>query len=347
MEKEKNIKIICTIGPASQPKEALKKMINHGMNMARLNFSHGNHDFHRLSIKNIRNAAKEAGKDIAIIADLQGPRIRIGDLSRKEILLLANQQVVLFAGEKMKGKKIPVMYESLAKDVKVGDTILVDNGLIELNVSRIKGKDVFCHVALGGVLRSHKGINMPHTKLTMPALTEKDKKDIAFGMENKIDAYAVSFVRSAKDVRELRNLLKKNDNFENIKIISKIESRKAINNFDSICNLSDAIMIARGDLGVEVNPAKVPFIQKALIRKCNKVGKPVIMATQILSSMVFEPRPTRAEVSDIVNAILDGTDFLMLSEETAIGKYPVEAVSAMEKTIDYVDKIISKNEKID
>jgi pyruvate kinase len=340
MEKEKQIKIVCTIGPASKDKVTLIKMIEAGMDIARLNFSHGDHELHRGLIKNIREASGKAGKKITIFGDLQGPRIRIGKLSKKEIILIEEQEIILFAGKEPEGKKIPVIYDSLANDVKVGDTILIDNGLIELSVAKIKNKDVYCRVVQGGFLRGGKGVNMPHVTVNLPAITPKDKKDIQFAIDNGLDALAISFVRTDKEVKELRNLIEEDG--DGLKIISKIETRKAVNNFDSIAKLSDAIMIARGDLGVEVPAAEVPFIQKMLIKKCNKEGKSVITATQILSSMVYEPKPTRAEVNDIVNAILDGTDALMLSEETAIGKYPIEAVKAMRKTIDYTDKILNK-----
>lgn len=342
IKKDRKIKIICTIGPASRSIKVLENMIIEGMDIARLNFSHGNYKFFKEVIEKIRNLSKKIGKRVSILQNLQGPRIRIGRLSFPKLTLFENQRIILFSGRKMVDNKIPVMYDSFSEDVKIGDIILIDNGLIEVCVLKIKNKDVYCKVKDGGILRSFKGVNMPHVKINLPAITQKDKKDINFGLENKVDQIAISFVRTSSDVKELREILRKKSENNIIEVISKIETKKAISNFNSINKLSDGIMIARGDLGVEIPAAEVPFIQKMLIKECNKTNTQVITATQILSSMVTSPQPTRAEVNDIVNAILDGTDAMMLSEETAVGKYPVRTIKVMSSTIDYVDKIVRK-----
>jgi len=337
----RDIKIICTLGPASFSKEVLKRMILAGMDIARLNFSYGDYNFFHRLIRNIREASIETKKRIEILQDLQGPRIRIGKLYQEKIFLEEGDTIILFSEDKSRGKKIPIVYKSLARNLKKGDIILIDNGMIELSVLRIKNKDIYCRVNKGGVLRSSKGVNLPNIKVNLPSLTPKDLKDIKFALNEGVDKIAISFVRIQRDVKELRNILTK-ANKKDIKIVSKIETYRAFKNFDSILKISDEIMIARGDLGIEVKAAEVPFIQKILIKKCNLAEKPVITATQILSSMTYNNQPTRAEVNDMINNILDGTNALMLSEETSIGRYPVEAVKTMRETIDYADRVIKK-----
>ncbi len=321
-------KIVCTIGPASRSPKILKKLIQGGMNVARLNFSHGTQSEHLEVIERIRSLAAKSGKPVAILQDLAGPKIRIGKIKAGIITLesgalftLTNQQN--FGDE----KRVSISYPDLPKDVKPGDTLLLSDGALELEVLEATDQDVRCRVIIGGSLSSFKGINLPSRSIKAPSLTKKDKEDLAFGIEKEVDYVALSFVRSAMDVTVARNFIEKRGSA--IPIIAKIEKHEALENIDEIIHVVDGIMIARGDLGVETPLEKVPLVQKLLIQKSNQAGKPVITATQMLRSMVDSPRPTRAEVTDVANAVLDGTDAVMLSEETAIGKFPVESVATM------------------
>lgn len=323
-------KIVATVGPSSSNQEQLDKLLKAGVDVFRLNFSHGTHADKSAVIEIIRTLSKQHQRAVAILGDLQGPKIRTGHMKDGAIELIPEHEVTITTRDILgEGNVFPTTYEQLPGDVKPGDQILLDDGLMELRVISAAGTEVKCRVVSGGTLKDRKGINLPGVNVSAPALTDKDKQDIRFCLDKKLDYLALSFVRSPADVKALRRILD-NDQAE-LRIISKIEKPEAIDNFDEILRLSDGIMVARGDLGVEISPERVPLIQKQIIRKCNQVGKPVITATQMLESMVNNPRPTRAETSDVANAIFDGTDAVMLSAETAAGKYPVEAVTVMSK----------------
>lgn len=326
----KKTKIVCTIGPASEKEEILRQLFLKGMNVARLNFSHGNHEEHKKRIDTIKKLREELDLPIGIMLDTKGPEIRLGSFKEEEIELKAGDTFTLTSREILGDNTIAsVSYEGLAQDVEVGNKILIDDGLIELEVVEVVSEtDVRCLVLNGGTVKDHKGINLPDTSVNLPAITEKDIEDIKFGIENEVDFIAASFIRKAEDVLEIRKILEEYGG-EHIDIISKIENREGVENIDEIIEASDGIMVARGDLGVEIETEEVPLIQKQIIKKCNLAGKPVITATQMLDSMMRNPRPTRAEVTDVANAILDGSDSIMLSGETAAGKYPVEAVKTM------------------
>ncbi|TCP69060.1 pyruvate kinase [Baia soyae] len=321
-------KIVCTIGPASEEVSILRQLIKQGMNVARLNFSHGSHEEHGGRIRNIRQAAAEEGQTVAILLDTKGPEIRTKDLTTPEVELKADETFILttkdILGDK---KKVAVTYDQLPNDVQPGTTILIDDGLIGLEVREVTGTDIICNVTNGGVLKNKKGVNIPGIKINLPGITEKDAADIHFGIEQGVDFIAASFIRKPEDVLDIRKILEKHQS--DIQIISKIENQEGLDNIDGILKVSDGLMVARGDLGVEIPTEEVPIAQKDLIRKCNLLGKPVITATQMLDSMQRNPRPTRAEASDVANAIFDGTDAIMLSGETAAGRYPVEAVRMM------------------
>ncbi|EYE88594.1 pyruvate kinase [Fervidicella metallireducens AeB] len=322
-------KIVCTIGPTSQNEEVLKKLIENGLNAARLNFSHGTHEEHGERIKVIKKLREEMQKPIAIVLDTKGPEIRTGNFKEGKVELVEGQQFIITTRQVDGDNTIcSVSYDKLHEDVVPGDTILIDDGLIGLKVEKIEGQDIYCRVQNGGPVSNHKGVNVPNVKINLPALTEKDIADIKFGIEQGIDIIAASFVRKASDVIAIRKVLEKNGG-DGIQIVSKIENQEGVDNLDEIIKHSDGIMVARGDLGVEIPTEVVPLVQKKIIEKCNKAGKPVITATQMLDSMMRNPRPTRAEASDVANAIFDGTDAIMLSGETANGKYPVEAVATM------------------
>ncbi|AZS16500.1 pyruvate kinase [Paenibacillus lutimineralis] len=324
-------KIVCTIGPSSESLENTKKLIMAGMNVARLNFSHGDFEEHGNRIKTIRQASKELGKTIAILLDTKGPEIRTGKLKEEPIELVQDEFITLTTEEILGDKsRISVTYKELPGDVKVGSTILIDDGLIGLTVEEVQGTEIKCRIVNGGTIKSKKGVNVPGVNISLPGITEKDANDIKFGVEQGIDFIAASFVRKASDVLEIRKLLE-SLNAAHIQIISKIENQQGVDNLDEILEVSDGLMVARGDLGVEIPAEDVPLVQKLMIEKCNRVGKPVITATQMLDSMQRNPRPTRAEASDVANAILDGTDAIMLSGETAAGKYPVESVRTMSR----------------
>ncbi|PCN45061.1 pyruvate kinase [Brevibacillus laterosporus] len=321
-------KIVCTIGPASESVETLKKLISAGMNVARLNFSHGDFEEHGARIRNIRQAAKETGKLVAILLDTKGPEIRTGNMSVDAVELVEGNTFTLTTQE-MAGtaERVSITYPDLPNDVEVGSQILIDDGLIGLEVTKIEGTEIVCVIKNGGTLKSKKGVNVPGVSINLPGITEKDAADIKFGIEQGVDFIAASFVRKGSDVLEIREILDKHG--AKIDIISKIENQEGVDNIDEILAVSDGLMVARGDLGVEIPVEEVPVCQKMMIQKCNLLGKPVITATQMLDSMQRNPRPTRAEASDVANAIYDGTDAIMLSGETAAGKYPVESVQTM------------------
>lgn len=334
----KRTKIVCTIGPASERKTVLEKMIKAGMDVARLNFSHGTYKNHALLIRNVRAIAKKIDRPVAILADLQGPRVRVGELPEKGIKLKEKKEIVLTTQtERMVDDRIPVTYRNLHKDVKKGDIILLDDGLLDVRVQKIKGKDIFCRVKTGGALTSHKGINVPTASLSIPSITKKDKRDLEFAIKHDVDWVAMSFVKTKEDILYLKRLIKRLEKKYKIKeparTIAKIEKHEAVKNFDSILEAVDGIMVARGDLGIETPIERVPLVQKMIIEKCLKEAKPVITATQMLLSMVEKPRPTRAEVSDVANAVIDHTDCVMLSQESAVGKYPIETVRTMTEII--------------
>lgn len=321
-------KIVCTIGPASEEVSVLRQLIQQGMNVARLNFSHGSHEEHGNRIRNIRQAAEEEGKVVAILLDTKGPEIRTKDLMHPEVELKAGETFILTTEDILGDeKKVAVTYADLPKDVHPGTTILIDDGLIGLEVEEVTDTEVICNITNGGTLKNKKGVNIPGMKINLPGITEKDAADIRFGIEQGVDFIAASFVRKPEDVLEIRKILEEKKS--SIQIISKIENQEGLDNIDGILKVSDGLMVARGDLGVEIPTEDVPIAQKELIRKCNLLGKPVITATQMLDSMQRNPRPTRAEASDVANAIFDGTDAIMLSGETAAGRYPVEAVRTM------------------
>ena len=321
-------KIIATIGPGSESKEMFAKLIHAGVNVARTNMSHDDHAGHTKRIKTIRAVAKQEGVPVAILQDLSGPKIRIGDFALGPVELVPGKQFIL-SGKPCEGDATKVFfnYPDIRRDLKVGQVIMLDDGKKKLVVTKISGDDIITKVVVGGTTKSRRGVNLPGAYLSISALTDKDKKDLALGLELGVDIIALSFVRTAKDIEELRALIKKAKG--NQLIVAKIETEEAIANIDEIIAATDAIMVARGDLAVEIGPERVPAIQKTIIKKCNDLGKPVIVATQMLESMIQSPVPTRAEVSDVANAIFDGADAVMLSEETALGAYPVEAVTTM------------------
>ncbi|AJY75992.1 pyruvate kinase [Paenibacillus beijingensis] len=337
-------KIVCTIGPSSESLENTKKLIMAGMNVARLNFSHGDFEEHGARIANIKQAAAELGKTVAILLDTKGPEIRLGKLKEEPIELVQDDYIVLTTEEILGDRnRIPVTYSNLTQDVSVGSTILIDDGLIGLTVVDVQGTEIKCRIVNSGPIKSKKGVNVPGVHISLPGITEKDAGDIVFGIEQGIDFIAASFVRKASDVLEIRELLERH-NASHIQIISKIENQQGVDNLDEILEVSDGLMVARGDLGVEIPAEEVPLVQKEMIAKCNRAGKPVITATQMLDSMQRNPRPTRAEASDVANAILDGTDAIMLSGETAAGKYPVESVLTMSRIAERAESALDYRE---
>lgn len=329
---KKKTKIVATIGPATESEEMLTKLLKSGLNVVRMNFSHGDFAEHQKKIDNGRSASKKTGIPVAFLQDLGGPKIRLGEFNTENgRVTIKKGQIFTLTTKQIKGdeKICYVNYEKLTKEAKVGDRIMLDDGKKRLEVLEIKGTEIICKVIVGGELKGRRGVNLPDTDISISSLTPKDKEDLKFGIKNKVDYFALSFVRRPSDIVELRNILKaaKSD----AGIIAKIETPQAVKNIDEIIELSDGIMVARGDLAIEVPAEEVPLIQKSVIHKCNIAGKPVITATQMLESMIHSPVPTRAEVSDIANAILDGTDAVMLSEETTLGEYPLDAVEIMAK----------------
>lgn len=348
----KRTKIVCTLGPASDKEEILKELVENGLNVCRFNFSHGSHEEHKQRMDIVKKVREDLNEPIAILLDTKGPEIRTGNFDAPEVLLEEGQKFTITMKDVMGDKNTcTVSYKGLAEDVVPGDNILIDDGLVGLRVEEVQGDDIVCTVENSGIVKNHKGVNVPGVKINLPALTQKDISDIEFGIGQGIDYIAASFVRKAADVLAIREVLE-NNNATYIQIISKIENQEGIDNIDDIIKVSDGIMVARGDLGVEIPTEEIPIAQKMMIRKCNELGKPVITATQMLDSMIRNPRPTRAEVTDVANAIYDGTDAIMLSGETAAGKYPVEAVKTMatiakrtEETLNYNDLLKKKKLK--
>lgn len=328
----KQTKIVATIGPATESKEMILKLKNAGLNVCRLNFSHGDHKEHQQKVVNIKKVIKETGRPLAILQDLSGPKIRTGDFGTNEgFVTLKKGQRFTFTTKKFLGteSKVFINYPTLPKEVRKGDIILVDDGKLKLKVLKTTKNEVVCKVEVGGKIKGRRGVNLPGVDLSVSCLTKKDKKDLEFAAKNKIDYIALSFVRRASDIVELRGILKKKG--INSDITAKIETQQAVDNIESIIEEADGIMVARGDLAIEIPAEEVPLVQKEIIGKCNDIGKPVITATQMLESMIDSPVATRAEVSDVANAIMDGTDAVMLSEETTLGKYPLKTVQLMSR----------------
>lgn len=328
-------KIVCTLGPATTGVETLTRLIEAGMDIARLNFSHGTHDDHCRAIRDLRAAAKQTGECLSILQDLQGPKIRVGELAQPFVELVAGRETTITTDEVAgTADRIPTAFKNLPSDVAPGELILLDDGRLRLRVLEVKANDVRCLVVTGGRLLPHKGINLPGVPVSAPSFTEKDLRDLEFGIGQDVDFVALSFVRRAEDVRLLRQEIASRVR-EDVPplIIAKIEKPQAIDDIDNIIAEADGIMVARGDLGVEMPPEDVPLLQKMIIKKCNNAGKPVIVATQMLESMINNPAPTRAETSDVANAVLDGCDAVMLSGETSVGNYPVEAAEIMNRII--------------
>ncbi|NMB46351.1 MAG: pyruvate kinase [Firmicutes bacterium] len=320
-------KIVCTIGPASDAAETMANLLRAGMNVARLNFSHGTHGEHLERLRRLRAVASKQGKVLGIMQDIQGPKIRIGDIPGK--VMLENGGTFIITTEECEGSshRVSVNYKKLPQDVGPGNVIYLDDGLLKLEVQEVKGNDVYCQVMIGGELSSRKGLSLPGVTVDLPPVTDADIQDLQFGVEHGVDMVAASFVRRAEGIETVREIIRSAG--ADIPIIAKIENHEGVENIDEILAVADGVMVARGDMGVEMQPEEVPFIQKMIIHKCNVAGKPVITATQMLDSMARNARPTRAEVTDVATAILDGTDAVMLSGETAVGKYPVLAVEMM------------------
>jgi pyruvate kinase len=321
-------KILATIGPASGDRARLAALVDAGMDAARLNFSHATHDQHRAWADLIRSAGDDAGRPLALVADLQGPKLRVGDLERPS-LLSRGEEVVIAAEEAARDGDLPVSPAVIGEVLRAGNDVLIDDGLVRLRVEEVEDGRARCAVVVGGVISSHKGVNLPGVALPIPSLTPKDRSDLELALELEVDYVALSFVRRAEDVRELRQLIEQTGS--HAEVIAKIEKSEAIDVLDEILAATDAIMVARGDLGVEIGPASVPLLQKRIILRSLELGKPVITATQMLESMIEHAEPTRAEASDVANAVLDGSSALMLSGETAVGAYPIEAVSYMDR----------------
>jgi pyruvate kinase len=322
-------KIVATIGPASNSPEVLRQMLHSGMNVARLNFSHGSYEDHGRTIKLLRSLSEELDLPLTILQDLQGPKIRVGELPDGGIKLTEGASLTLIPLDHWQGEEntVGIDYPYVAEEAEPGTQVLLDDGLLELKVEQIKGNQVICQVVEGGILKSRKGVNLPTLNLRLPSLTEKDKQDLEFGIAQGVDIISLSFVRKPEDIQALKTFLAERN--AKIPVLAKIEKPQAVERLEAIVDECDAIMVARGDLGVEMRPEKVPLIQKRIIRMCNQKGIPVITATQMLDSMIRNPRPTRAEASDVANAIIDGTDAVMLSGESAVGDFPVQAVKML------------------
>ncbi|MHB8580247.1 MAG: pyruvate kinase [Ignavibacteriaceae bacterium] len=339
-------KILCTLGPATNTSEIIKDLIITGMDGVRLNFSHSNYDEFENLFNEIDKACVDEKTPLAILMDLQGPKIRIGELAQPEIEITAGNEIEITTEEILgTSQVISTSYKELPEDAKVKDQILIDDGLIRLRIKSKKKKSVICIIEIGGTLRPRKGMNLPGMVLSTPSVTKKDFEDLEFALKHRIDYIALSFVRSAKDITEIKEWLKERDSV--VPVIAKIEKREAVDHFDEILNVADGIMVARGDLGVEIPAQEVPMIQKRIIKRCNTVGKLVITATQMLDSMIHNPIPTRAEASDVANAVLDGTDTVMLSGETSIGKYPLQAVKIMNDIAINAEQYLPQSRDID
>lgn len=344
----KRTKIICTMGPNTDDEEMMRKLAKAGMDIARFNFSHGDHEEQKTRMDLLKKVRKELKLPIAILLDTKGPEIRTGILEGGQKEYLEEESRFTLTTEQIEGNntRCSQTYKDLPKDVKAGDTILIDDGLIQLTVEEVTDTDVVCRVVNGGELGQKKGINVPNVEVKLPAITEQDKNDILFGIEQGIDFIAASFVRNAEAIKEIKELLRANGG-ERIDVIAKIENAEGVHNIDKIIKAADGVMVARGDLGVEIPAHEVPHIQKMIIRKCNESYKPVITATQMLDSMMRAPRPTRAEVTDVANAIYDGTDAIMLSGETAMGKYPEQAVQMMVKIAECTEPYMTHKRFLD
>ncbi|HVA98498.1 MAG TPA: pyruvate kinase [Bacteroidia bacterium] len=338
MQNKNRTKIIATIGPATESKEMLEKIIDAGVNICRINFSHGSYDVVKKIIDNIHLINKEQNKNTAILADLQGPKLRIGDVENNGVEIIAGNKITITTKECIgTAEKIYITYPQFPKDVAVGDNVLIDDGKLLLKVLHTnRENEVKAEIIYGGKLSSKKGVNLPNTKISLPCLTEKDLQDLAFALENNIEWIGLSFVRAASDIVDLKNLIKKSN--KTARVIAKIEKPEAINEIDNIIDLADGIMVARGDLGVEMPMEQVPMIQKMLVNKCIKASKPVIIATQMMESMIMNSSPTRAEVNDVANAVMDGADAVMLSAETSVGKYPVNVIEHMFRIVKRVEQ---------
>ena len=345
-------KIVCTMGPSTDKEGVIEKLVEVGMNVARCNFSHGSYEEHKGRMDRIKAAREAAGKPVGILLDTKGPEVRIRDFENDKIELKEGQEFILYSEEQLGTEKgVSLSYPTLYRDVSMGTRILIDDGLIEMIVIKLEGKDIVCKVLNGGVISNKKGVNVPDAHLSMPYLSEKDKQDILFGIQQDVDFIAASFVRTEDDVVAIRTLLDQNGG-QRIQIIAKIENREGVENIDDIIAHSDGVMVARGDMGVEIPGEDVPVIQKMIIKKAYESGKVVITATQMLDSMIKNPRPTRAETADVANAIYDGTSAIMLSGETAAGAYPVQALSTMvriaeriEGDIDYRKRFFNRTRK--
>lgn len=346
-------KIICTMGPSTDDDKVLEQLIKRGMDVARCNFSHGTHKEHKRRIDRIKRIRTECDKPIAILLDTKGPEIRTGDFEDGTITVVTGQTFTFVQDKSILGnnEKVSITFPDLYKDIKVGTVILIDDGLIKMEVEKIDGTDIICRVKNDGKISNHKGVNVPDVHINMPYMSNQDKEDILFGIEQDVDYIAASFTRSAEDVKELRHFLDENGG-EDINIIAKIENSEGIINVDAIIEAADAVMVARGDMGVELPEEEVPIIQKMIVKKVYEAGKQVIIATQMLESMINNPRPTRAETTDVANAIYDGTSAIMLSGETAAGKYPIDAVATMAKIaertemdINYRQRFYNNNKK--
>ncbi len=328
-------KIICTLGPSSDSEEVIAGLIRAGMDVARLNFSHGTHDDHRKRMARVRRLSKQLGRPVAILQDIQGPKIRLGTFEGGELAIQAGQNVVVTTRRVTgSGSLIPAPLKSLPQDVRPGDPILLDDGRVRLEVLGVRGQEVTCRVLIGGTLKDHKGLNLPASHVSVPALTPKDQVDLAFGQEIGVDFVALSFVRSAKDIHQARSHVGQ----LKTPLIAKVEKPQAVANLEEIANAADGVMLARGDLGVEMPLEQLPRIQKNFVRAVNRIGRIAIVATEMLESMIGDTRPTRAEVSDVANAIFDGADAVMLSAETAIGRFPIQAVSTMSRIVAEAEK---------
>ncbi len=337
-------KIVCTLGPPTQSRNAIELLVKKGMNVARLNFSHGDHAFHGSMIKKIRMIEKKTKRHVAILQDLQGIKIRVGRLDSGKVHLEKGRQIEIAAGpDTGNDKRIYIDFPWIVRDAKPGDIVLLDDGLIQLEVRKKTGSTITAVVVEGGILREHKGVNLPRMKVSAPFFTKKDREDIEFGIKSGVDYVALSFVRSAKDIKTVKKWLKEKG--LSVPLIAKIEKEEAINDIDAIVDETDGIMVARGDLGVEMPLEEVPMVQKMLIARANEKRKIVITATQMLESMTHHSRPTRAESTDVANAVLDGTDALMLSAETSAGKYPFDAVAVMDRIISYTEERAKHRQK--
>lgn len=330
-------KIIATVGPASNSKEMLKSLIKTGVDVFRLNFSHGSHEDHLKVINYVRELNEELGTHVSLLQDLQGPKIRTREMENGGVEIVPGEEITITTRKLVGNAKIiSTTYTGICNDVSVGDTILIDDGNLELKVLAVSGDEVKCRIVYGGILKSKKGINLPNTPVSAPSLTEKDEEDLYFGLEHEVDWIALSFVRKAEDVLDLKEKIRRKGG--TARIIAKIEKPEALKNIDAIIEAADGLMVARGDLGVEIPMEDVPLAQKMMVSKCNKAAKPVIIATQMMESMIENPRPTRAEANDVANAVMDGADTVMLSAESASGKFPVQAVKSMVRIITSIEQ---------